>query len=393
MKKVLKFLPLLVLVVALFAFSACTGTPDPQPAQPAPAPAPAPAAPTPAPEPAPQADPVEEPADAGDIRIALVAHSPESILDDGSFNAGAWVGIGDFLASAGLPESNRQFFQPASADDEARINLVEDAIETFGADVIVLPGFHFIDSSYRMQNYFPDVQFILLDASPSGAISSNLVAIHYAEEESGFLAGYAAVMNGYRQLGFMGGVAVPAVVRFGHGFLQGAEYAAASLGLDAGEVTVRYHYAGSFAPDPAVTTLAGSWYAAGTEVIFAAAGGAGFSVITAAEAAGASMIGVDVDQGGVSDVVVTSAIKGLGPSVYLMITEFVNDVWRGGNELTLDASVNGVGLPMESSRLTNFTQAQYDAIFGRVASGAISVSSSIDFDEVVAELSLVEVDY
>lgn len=393
MKKVLKFLPLLVLVVALFAFNACTPAPAPQPAQPpAPVAEQPPATPEPTPEP-PPSEPVEQIEDAGDIRIALVAHSPESILDDGSFNAGAWVGIGDFLTANGLPESNRQFFQPTSADDEARINLVEDAIETFGADVVVLPGFHFISSSYRMQNYFPDVQFILLDASPAGGISNNLVAIHYAEEESGFFAGYAAVVNGYRELGFMGGAAVPAVVRFGHGFIQGAEHAAASLGLEEGDVTVRFHYIGGFAPDPAVATHAGSWFAAGTEVIFAAAGGAGFSVISAAEAAGASVIGVDVDQGHASEVVVTSAVKGLAASVNAMLIEYVNGQWRGGNELMFNAAVNGVGLPMESSRMDNFSQAQYDAIFGQVASGAVSVSASLDFDEILESISLVEVDY
>jgi len=383
MKKVLKFLPLALLLVALLAFGACTRDNEEPTTGTA-------ATETPAAE-----TPAATTADASHIRIALVAHSPESILDDGSFNAGAWQGILQFAREHGLSTTRGvdiEFFQPGTATDEARIDLVENVVENFGANIIVLPGFHFIASSYRMQEYFPDVKFVLLDASPAGGIRSNLVAIHYAEEESGFLAGYAAVMQGYRSLGFMGGVAVPAVVRFGHGFIQGAEYAANALGLAAGDVTIRYHYVGGFAPDPAVTTQAGSWYATGTEVIFAAAGGAGFSVIAAAEAAGASVIGVDVDQADDSTVVVTSAIKGLAPSVNAMLNDFLNDTWRGGQELMFNAAVDGVGLPMATSRLQNFTQAQYDAIFAQLANGTIRVNNSLEMSDILANISLVEVD-
>jgi len=383
MKKV--FLPLALLLIAVLAFAACTRDND-EPAFGAAA------------DGGQQETPgaAETPAvDVSGLRIALVAHSPESILDDGSFNAGAWQGILQFARANGLSTTrgqNIEFFQPGSATDEARIDLVENVVQNFGADIVVLPGFHFVASSYEMQRLFPDVKFVLLDASPAGDIASNLVAIHYAEHESGFLAGYAIVMDGFRNLGFMGGAAVPAVVRFGHGFLQGAEYAANALGLSAGDITVRYYYIGGFAPDPGVTTQAGSWYATGTEVIFAAAGGAGFSIITAAEAANAYVIGVDVDQADASDVVITSAVKGLATSVNDMLNDFVSGNWRGGRALMFDATVNGIGLPMESSRFRTFSQAQYDAIFGQLASGAISVNNSLNMDDVLAGLSLVVVE-
>ena len=332
---------------------------------------------------------------AGDIQIALIAHSPDSILDDGSFNAGAWDGIADFLTSQGLSTErgvHRQFYQPHTASDTARIDLIEDAINA-GANVLVLPGFHFISSLYIAQDMFPDTTFILLDAVPAGddgpRVANNLVAIEYAEEQSGFLAGYAAVRNGYRELGFMGGAAVPAVVRFGHGFIQGAEHAANALDLAQGDVTINYYYLGRFAPDPAVVTQAGAWFAAGTEVIFAAAGGAGGSVIAAAEAADASVIGVDVDQSGDSNVVVTSAVKGLAVSVNDMLTAFLYDEFPGGQVLMFDAAINGIGLPMASSRLANFSQAQYDAIFAQLANGTIYVNASLYMDDIATSLVVV----
>ena len=345
---------------------------------------------------------------ASDVQIALVAHSPDSILDDGSFNQGAWDGIERFLTSHGLPSSNANFFQPHSPDDAARIDMIYDAINS-GANILILPGFHFESSLYEAQDFFPDTTFVLLDASPTRVevvdvdgeeervfhvrIEDNVVAIHYAEEEAGFLAGYAAVMEGHRSLGFMGGIAVPAVVRFGHGFIQGAEHAAASLDLEAGEVTINYLYLGGFAPDAAHATTAQAWFAAGTEVIFAAAGGAGFSVMSGAETAGGLTIGVDVDQSAQNPTVITSAMKALDESVYVMLTDFMNGTFRGGREILFNASIDGVGLPMATSRFQNFTQAQYDAIFEQLASGAVSVSNVVTptVSEANLDISLVTV--
>jgi len=358
MKKVLKFLPLALLLVALLALSACGRGDD------------------------------------YDFRIALLGHSPESILDDGSFNEGAWNGILQFVESQGLSEGQIDFFLPHAADDVVRIEMIEEIVNEWGADIIVMPGFHFVNSLYDAQDMFPDTRFVLLDATPAregtARVEQNVVSIHYAEHESGFLAGYAAVMEGYRNLGFTGGGYIPPVQRFGNGFIQGADHAAAQLGLEYGEVTIRFTYFMAFAPQPEFAVTAASWFETGTEVIFTAAGGANFNVFSAAEGAGRSTIGVDVDQSGESPTVITSAMKGLAPSVYAMLNDHVNDTWRGGQVLTFDAAVNGVGLPMGSSRMQNFTQAQYDAIFAQVASGAVRVNGSTNRTDIVTNLVVVD---
>ena len=395
MKKCMKFILFAAVVVTMVvALAACTSDDPPAIQQPdvvddEPAPEP-----PPEPDVVEDEDDVDEPeedepavvgADASHIQVALVAHSPESILHDGSFNEGAWAGVQRFLSNHGLTAGHAQFFQPHSADDETRIDLIADAVGA-GANVVVLPGFHFIDSSAVVQEMFPDVHFILLDATPAGGAASNLAAIHYAEEQAGFLAGYAIVMEGHRSLGFMGGHAVPAVVRFGHGFLQGANHAAGVLGLEAGEITVNYFYVGGFAPDPGVATTAAAWFAAGTEVIFAAAGGAGFSVMAGAEEQGGLVIGVDVDQSA-NAVVITSAMKALDVSVYDMLTDILNDNFTGGVHM-FDASINGVGLPMGTSRFQYFTEAQYTAIFAQLASGAITVNNVVTPSVTEAELDI-----
>jgi basic membrane protein A len=400
MKKIIAITLSLLMLVALVA--ACNGQADPEPPPPEPPiaePAPLPAEIDDDDEPAPPPPPVDPVPDeeVAEVRIALVAHSPESILDDGSFNTGAWHGINDFINEHGISDANISFFQPIAGTDEARIDLIESVIEDFGADVLVLPGFHFINALYRAQDYFPDTIFIFIDAVPApegggdSRIEPNLVSILYAEHESGFLAGYAAVMEGFTELGFIGGAAVPAVVRFGHGYVQGAEHAAQELGLEPGDITIRYHYVGGFAPDPATTTLAGSWYAAGTEVIFAAAGGGGFSVIEAANAADGAVIGVDVDQSGDGDVVITSAMKELAISVADMLNDFLAGTFQGGRVAMFDATNNGVGLPMANSRFNNFTQAQYDAVFAQLAGGAVTVSDSLEMADILPLLTIVNV--
>jgi basic membrane protein A len=170
---------------------------------------------------------------------------------------------------------------------------------------------------------------------------------------------------------------VPAVVRFGHGFVEGAEYAAAQLGLSAGAVTVRFTYLGSFAPSPEAQSMAAAWFADGVEVIFAAAGGAGSSVFAAAEAAGGLSIGVDVDQGHHSETIITSAMKDLRSSVRQMLEAAFGGTFAGGRIHMFDASNQGVGLPANFNRFNQFTQAQYSAIFARLAANEIPISTDV----------------
>ncbi|MDR0321371.1 MAG: BMP family ABC transporter substrate-binding protein [Treponema sp.] len=294
-------------------------------------------------------------------------------IDDKSFNQGSWEGLVQY---ANEYKISHKYYQPAEQSDDSYLTAVDLAVRG-GAKIVVTPGFLFEVPIFHAQDRYPNVHFILVDGSPHDASYStfktgpNTVGVHYAEDQAGFLAGYAAVKDGSRRLGFMGGMAVPAVVRFGYGFVQGAEYAANELGLAPGSITINYHYTGAFAATPEAQTMAASWYNSGIEVIFACGGAVGNSVMAAAEQTGRKVIGVDVDQSGESPSVITSAMKELRSSVYSIISAYYAGNFPGGGDAVFSAANDGVGLPMETSKFQSFSRADYDAIFEKLVSGAI----------------------
>ncbi len=316
-----------------------------------------------------------------DTRIALITDYGD--IDDESFNQGTWEGILEYSEQHNI---EIQYFRPAAVSDADYIDSINLAVEQ-GYNIIVTPGFLFDYAIYVSQYEHPDVNFILLDAEPIDEdrnvdVADNTLAIYYQENESGFLAGYAAVHEGLHNLGFMGGIAVPAVQSFGIGFIAGAYYAANELDVTISFPDNRYDYLGTFDPDPEIEAQASGWFSGGTDVIFAAAGGAGRSVMNAAEDDGTWMIGVDVDQHTRSDRVLTSAMKALGESVQLAFDAYFDDDFPGGETWYLGAENDGVALPMENSRFENFTQEQYDNIFGLIADGTIEVPDT--YAELVA---------
>lgn len=313
-------------------------------------------------------------------------------IDDKSFNQGSWEGVVEFAKREGISHT---YIKPEDDTNDGYLAAIDLAVQG-GAKVIVTPGFLFEVPVYEAQQKYPDVKFILLDGAPHPAddftpdIRDNVASILYAEEESGYLAGYAAVMDGMRNLGFMGGMAVPAVQAFGYGYLQGAEDAAKELGLPDGSIKAIYHYTGNFEETDTNKATASTMYQEGVEVIFACGGSVGKSVMSAAAEAGAKVIGVDVDQRYDSETVITSATKGLAPSVISVLESiYKTDSWEqyGGKTTYFNAENDGVGLPTTVigdenadafDRFESFTMEDYEKVFGRLKNGEISVTRSIN---------------
>ena len=365
-----KFLALILALVMSLSLVACGGSkaeekPAEQPAQ-------------------------EQPAEAegADFSVAMITDYGD--ITDQSFNQTTYEACKAYCDANGV---DFNYYKPAGDSTAERVAMVEKAVDE-GYTVIVMPGFAFAETITEVADEYSDVTFVALDVSEGDlgdyTLPSNVYCAVYQEELCGYMAGYAAVKLGYTHLGFLGGMAVPAVVRYGYGYVQGADAAAAETGAD---VTMEYVYGNQFWGDADITAYMDNWYQTlGVEVVFACGGGIYASAAEAAAKVGGKVIGVDVDQAGIIDggygdgMTVTSAMKGLAPTVDHMLTEVAAGNWAnyGGKIETLglvsgdDPEANYVQIPMGSTQWGDgFSQDDYKALVKDMFDGKITVSNDI----------------
>ena len=413
-----KYLALLLVLVMVLSLAACASKPAETTDEPEQTTTePAPAEETKDEEPAPaeeteEEEPTEEPADNTEYAVAMITDYGD--ITDQSFNQTTYEACKAFCEDNGVEFS---YFKPAGDNTADRVAMIEKAVDE-GYNVIVMPGYAFGGAIVEAAPEFPDVKFIALDVAKGDLLEagvakagesydynpdnwdlekyvdmSNVYCAIYQEELCGYMAGYAAVKLGYKSLGFLGGMAVPAVIRYGYGFVQGVDAAAADLGLS--DVTVKYVYGGQFFGDADITAVMDTWYAGGTEVVFACGGGIYTSAVDAAKKANGKVIGVDVDQAGVianyagvDGLTVTSAMKGLYPATYDTLNDvIINGNWANyvGQIATLglvsadDPEANYVQIPMgEGTQWSDsFTEDDYKAMVADMYNGVITVSNDI----------------
>jgi len=312
----------------------------------------------------------------GTYEIAFVTDVGQ--LKDKSFNQGTWEGVKKYASDN---EKTYKYYQPANGDkatDTDRYNAMKAAVDA-KAKVVVAAGFMQGNALKQAAQEFTDVKFIFIDGSPFKDVETKNVAfITYQEEQSGYLAGYAAVKEGYTKLGFTGGGGGnnPAVNRYGYGFAQGANDAAKELGVTV-DMNYTFLYGDSFAPSADLQTLVKGWYTQGTEVVFSCGGSICQSVFAAAGETDKKSIGVDVDQSGDSNTVITSAMKGLTASVIYTLDKIYNDKFDelGGKETVLGAKYVAVAAPTENWQLKKFTVDDYNKLLKSMKDGSVKVDN------------------
>ena len=376
-----KFLALMLALVMVLSLAACGGNTNTETTEP-------------------ETDGGEEVAEVA-MKVAMITDYGD--ITDQSFNQTTYEAAKAWSEANGV-EFN--YFKPASDSDDDRVAMIEKAIDE-GFNVIVMPGYAFAPAIAKTAPEYSDVTFVALDVSEYDLTSAglatlpaNLYSAVYQEELAGYMAGYAAVKLGYTKLGFLGGMAVPAVQRYGYGFVQGADAAAAADGKT--DVAIKYAYGNQFYGDADITAAMDTWYADGIEVVFACGGGIFTSAgEAAAKVEGAKVIGVDVDQAATIDglygegMTVTSAMKGLAATVNTLLTQVKDGSFQGGRVENLglvsaDVEANYVQLPVASTQWNDtFTQADYEALVASMFAGDITVDNDItkaagDFATVVA---------
>ena len=364
-----------------------------------------------------QKDPTPDTPDTPDDPQTKVEYKVAMITDygditDQSFNQTTYEACKAFAEDNSIEFS---YFKPAGDNTADRVAMIEKAVDE-GFNVIVMPGYAFGGAIVEAAPEFPDVKFIALDVAAGDLLEtavakagesydfnpsnwdlnkyvdmSNVYCAVYQEELCGYMAGYAAVKLGYKQLGFLGAMAVPAVVRYGYGFVQGVNAAATELNI-ADQVSVKYVYGNKFAPAPEITAVMDTWFKGGTEVVFACGGGIYASAAeAAAKVEGAKVIGVDVDQAGIIDgkygdgMTVTSAMKGLAPTVKTVLAAISADKWAdfGGKIETLGLvsetpEDNYVQLAGSTQFADGFTQDDYKTLVASMFKGDIKVDNSTE---------------
>lgn len=341
-----------------------------------------------------------------DMKVAMVTDSGD--ITDQSFNQTTYE-----TGKAWAEENDVEFtyYKPESDSDEARIASVDQAVAD-GANVVLLPGYLFAKTVVAQAEIYPDVKFVALDVAAGDILSAalgdkydfnpdnwdvkeyynsdNVYTCTYQEELSGYMAGYAAVKLGYKHLGFLGGMSVPAVTRFGYGYVQGVDAAAKELGI-ADQVSVEYVCGGQFYGDADITAYMDTWYGSkGVEAVFACGGGIYTSAVEAAVKTGGKVIGVDSDQSGIinasgDDLTITSAMKGLAATVKTVLTEIKAGNWdnfAGKIEnlglVSENPEENYVQLPIETTQWADgFTEDDYRALVKDMFEGKVEVSSDI----------------
>ena len=382
-----KILALVLALCMVFALCACGNTP---------ADGNKPAEESKAPEAAESSTPAAPEAPA--YKVAMITDYGD--ITDQSFNQTTYEGCKEFCEANGV---DFKYYKPAGDSTAERVAMVDAAVAD-GYNVVVMPGYAFGETITQVADLYPDVKFIALDVSQGDLgdyqIPENVTCAVYQEELCGYMAGYAAVKLGYTKLGFLGGMAVPAVVRYGYGFVQGADAAATELGAD---VTLNYVYGNQFSGDADITAYMDTWYANGTEVVFACGGGIYNSAAEAAAKVGGKVIGVDVDQAAIIDaygegMTVTSAMKGLAPTVKAILGELIlNDNWAqyAGQINTLglvsgtDVEANYVQIPYESTQWSDtFTKDDYAALVAAMFDGTVTVSNNTETEPAVQSITV-----
>ena len=322
----------------------------------------------------------------GEMKVAMVTDSGD--ITDQSFNQTTYESAKAWSEEKGYDFT---YYKPESDNDEARIASIDQAAAD-GANVVILPGFLFEKAIAEQADMYPEIKFVGLDIASGAEGHDNVYCATYQEEISGYLAGQMAVKSGYKHLGFLGGMNVPAVTRFGYGYVQGANDAAKELGI-VDEVEVEYVCGGQFYGDADITAYMDTWYGTkGVEVVFACGGGI---YTSAAEAAvkvdGGKVIGVDSDQSPIIDeyqegLTLTSATKGLAATVKTILTAIDNGEWDkyAGKVDNLgivseNPEENFVTLPIETTQWNdNFTEDDYLALVKDILDGKIEISSDIE---------------
>lgn len=318
------------------------------------------------------------------LKVGMVTDA--GTIDDRSFNQGTYEGIARAAEELGLECT---YLRPAGTTTTDYLTAISDLYDQ-GYRFIACPGYLFVEAVSQAQEMYDDLMLIIIDDALATGIGDKTVAITFRENEAGFLAGVATALKLVEgEVGFVGGLEIPAVQKFNWGFQQGVAYANANLGTNIAMNANNFVYSGSFADLALGQQLATAMYDSGVDAVFAAAGGTGVGVINEAKNRRLSgedvwAIGVDVDQYSVGDMgngescILTSAMKDVAGVAYDQAVAAANGTFQGGRHIELGVAEGRAGIPVSNPNLTPEIEAKVAEVAELVRSGAVVVQATGD---------------
>jgi basic membrane protein A len=256
---------------------------------------------------------------------------------DKSFNEASYGGAEKFKAETGIEYVDFEISNDAQREQALR-RFAED-----GRNPIVMAGFSWASALEKVATDFPDTKFAIIDMVVD---KPNVRSVVYNEHEGSYLVGIMAAMaSSSKKVGFVGGMDIPLIRKFGCGYVGGAKSAGATEVIQnmTGDTPAAWN-------DPTKGgEIARSQIGQGADVIYAAAGGTGVGVLQAAADAGKLAIGVDSNQNHLQPgKVLTSMLKRVDVAVYNAFMDAKNDTFATGFNV-LGLKEDGVGYAMDDN--------------------------------------------
>ena len=232
-------------------------------------------------------------------------------------------------------------------------------------------GFSWATALGKVADEFPNTKFAIID---SVVDKPNVQSITFKEHEGSFVVGViAAKTSKTGKVGFVGGMDIPLISRFGCGYAQGVKNVNANNEVFANMTGTDFH---AWTDPVKGGELARSQMDRGADIVYAAAGATGQGVLKAAAEAGKFGIGVDSNQNGLfPGHVLTSMVKHVDVATYDSFMDAKKGTWKPGH-IVLGLKEGGVDYAVDDNNksiLTPEAKAAADAAKADIVSGKIQV--------------------
>lgn len=291
------------------------------------------------------------------------------------------AGMENYVAETGLTSGT---YAAAEYSEEAIAEQFKAASEA-GVRYVICCGEEMEIPVYAAQNEYHGMRFLLFDGEPrksadtEAQIRKNTECITFNKGELGFLAGYTAIREGYRNVSWISGVNEGESAEYYTGFLRGVGYAINELMINSADVTVNAEFAGSDALTPRRTADALNLYGEGTELVLTDRPEIARAVSLAAAQAGRYIATVGFDGSAYLDRVQYAAVGSYSDAVQKILDACIKDNgFQGGSTVACGAAENGIRIAADFAGFSSVSEDTVRTLLSAMAAGSYGTETGTD---------------